>query len=211
MKFYMPKEDAASTNLDADCFVYGPTGDKFVRHLCDRSETIMGLCVKYDTEEDLLRRYNRTMIFEHLDNLHGDFIYIPVKKNWMLQLTPPTTVRDDRWKRLMITKFCENIGKSVKNAEAEYYLDEAEWDVEAAGNIWREDDAWEKSAEAASIRKERAEAKLPTAFPTQETDSLVGRPTPPAGAAPVAAASIRRRGLQKRLEAGAELGSLKAS
>jgi len=212
MKFFIPEEDVFSTNVDADCIVYGPTGDKFVRHLVDRSESLTALVIKYDTEEDLVRRYNRTMIFEHLDNLHGEYIYIPVQKNWTIQLVAPVSApQDDRWKRLMISKFCDHIGKAVKSVEAEYYLDEADWNIEEAGKIWREDEAWEKSAGAAEKRKNQSDSKMPKTQqtetrrePTEESDGLLG-PAPPGGAN-----ELRRRQLAKRMQSsGTELGVLK--
>jgi len=209
MKFYLPDDTShQSSAVEADCLVYGPTGDKFVRHLVDRNESITSLVVKYDTEEDLIRRYNRTMIFDHLDNLHGDFIFIPVQKNWNLQLQLPSNVRDDRWKQLMIAKFCEHIGKVVKAAEAEFYLDESEWDIVAAAKLWREDESWEHSAEAVAIKQERAEGKVPTAYPA-EADTLLGSSQKPASVAP-RDSKVRRRQAAKRLEStGTELGVLK--
>ena len=49
----------------------------------------MGLVLKYDTDEELIKRYNRGVIFDHLDNMHGEDIFIPVSKSFSQLLIAP--------------------------------------------------------------------------------------------------------------------------
>jgi hypothetical protein len=84
--FYQLKEDIVvvdpAVGIVVDSVVYGPTGDRFIKHRVDRSESVMGLVCRYDCEEGLIRRYNRNVIFEALDNCHGDDIFIPVNQSF---------------------------------------------------------------------------------------------------------------------------------
>ena len=61
-------------------------------------DDLVDLAVRYDTTPELIRRHNRRVVFQHLDNVHGEYIHIPVSDTFVLPqpvLLPPSGDRKD--------------------------------------------------------------------------------------------------------------------
>jgi len=142
------------------------------------------LAATYGISVDSIRRYNRRVVFDYLDNVIGETIYIPLNVNEGDHV--PRQPEADP-KKVAEFKFVQDTGSS--HAEAKFYLEEAEWDVEGALKSYRDDVAWEKSKEsrekAAQLEKlkhqqgtpsEKLAAAIAPTSPTSPTTSL---PTSP--------------------------------
>ena len=73
-------------HLLTDQFAYNEQfpAQKFVRHLVVPTDDLVDLAVRYDTTPELIRRHNRRVVFQHLDNVMGEYIHIPVKEGFEL-------------------------------------------------------------------------------------------------------------------------------
>jgi hypothetical protein len=63
---------------------------RFVDHLVVPEDDLVDLALRYDTEVQLIRRHNRRVVFQHLDNVVGEVLRIPVKPSFQLPTPVPT-------------------------------------------------------------------------------------------------------------------------
>ena len=62
---------------------------KMVRHLVVPTDDLVDLALRYDTTVEAIRRHNRRVVFQHLDNVMNEYIHIPVKESFQLPVLPP--------------------------------------------------------------------------------------------------------------------------
>ena len=60
-----------------------------VRHLVVPTDDLVDLALRYDTTVEAIRRHNRRVVFQHLDNVMGEFLHIPVSEAFQLPTLPP--------------------------------------------------------------------------------------------------------------------------
>jgi len=186
------KETETETETDTKGGPPKPTDPniKFLEYKVRASDDmdVWHLAAGYGVSVDAIRRYNRRVVFDYLDNVIGETIYIPlnVKEGDHIPKQPESDP-----KKVAEFKFVQDTGSS--HAEAKFYLEEAEWDYEGALKSYHDDVAWEKSKEsrekAAQLEKlkqqqgtpsEKLAAVLaPTSLPTSSTSSSTSLPTSP--------------------------------
>lgn len=105
------------------------------------------------------------MIFDYLDNVHGETLWIPVGDK-AIGMLPPANVEEGKIREFLAARI---EGEYVTKREAQFYLDDNEWDVQAAVAKWRDDVEWER-AEKAKAERKAALAAQPTV--------VVSRPAP---------------------------------
>jgi len=114
---------------------------KWVEHKVTVTEdmSIWAVAVMYGVTPDEIRQFNRNVCFEYLDNVVGETLYIPINiKDGDRPIRKP--VEDP--KKLAEYQFCKLT--SAPHLEAQFYLDEANWDVEKAVRQYNDDLEWEK-------------------------------------------------------------------
>ena len=57
---------------------------KLVRHLVVPTDDLVDLALRYDSTVEAIRRHNRRVVFQHLDNVHNEYIHIPVNDSFQL-------------------------------------------------------------------------------------------------------------------------------
>ena len=61
---------------------------KMVRHLVVPTDDLVDLALRYDTTVESIRRHNRRVVFQHLDNVMSEYIHIPVAESFQLPVVP---------------------------------------------------------------------------------------------------------------------------
>ena len=123
-------------------------GQLFFPHLVTSSDDLVSLAVRFGTTPDLIRRYNRKVVFDHLDNVVGDEILIPVKNGAVPPKQPLTSEDEDsermRIEAIAVRAFLSSAKDQCTKEEARFYLSEANFDVRTALATFAEDCAWAK-------------------------------------------------------------------
>ena len=65
---------------------------KMVRHLVVPTDDLVDLALRYDTTVEAIRRHNRRVVFQHLDNIMNEYIHIPVSQSFQLPVVPVALV-----------------------------------------------------------------------------------------------------------------------
>lgn len=129
-------------------------GSRFAKHRAHRDETVSKLVLHYHSREDRIRRYNPNVVFEHLDNVHGQWLLVPIGDAFgHVSLGPakPQESEAQRRTRLIFKfrqqaaghrKFPEALAR-LRDEEALFYLQSNGWVVNSAVDQWLEDVAWE--------------------------------------------------------------------
>jgi len=114
---------------------------KFVEHKLTPTEdlSIWSIAAMYGVSPDAIQRYNRRAVFEYLDNMIGEILYIPVN---VKDGDRPIRVPEVDPKKEAEYKFVKDTGAS--HDEAKFYLTEAEWDFDGAIRQYNEDTEWEQ-------------------------------------------------------------------
>ena len=70
------------------------TNQRLVRHMVQPTDDLVDLALRYDTTVAAIRRYNRRVVFEQLDNVVGEQIHIPVTQSLQLPVEPSCGTSD---------------------------------------------------------------------------------------------------------------------
>jgi len=168
VKTPVEKEPKKETDIKEDDKSGGPPkltdpNVKFLEYKVRASDDmdLWHLAATYGVSPDDIRRYNRRVVFDYLDNVIGETIYIPinVKEGDHIPKQPESDP-----KKIAEFKFVHET--SCTHAEAKYYLEEADWSYEGALKSFRDDVSWEKSKEsrdkAAQLEKLKNQPGSPT-------------------------------------------------
>jgi len=128
-------------------------GVEFIRHHVELNDDLVDISVRYNTTPGSIRRYNRKLVFDSLENVMFDWLIIPIdgdevrKGNTFPDRRPPEQRVVDK-KANMLRHFTMHSGPGtkyprVKKEEALFYLEEAQFDITKALDRWKEDMEWE--------------------------------------------------------------------
>jgi len=134
---------SSTTTTSSEMKLDEETAKRFHAHKVHPSDTLDGLAVRYNTTVSQIRRYNRRIVFDTLDNVFGDNIFIP--KNGEVGLAPvDPKLEEQRIKKEKIRTFLFRAGHDCHESEAMFYLDENAFDLDTAWKQYQEDKEWEK-------------------------------------------------------------------
>jgi hypothetical protein len=146
---------------------------------------VWNIAATYGVRVEDIRRYNRRVVFDYLDNVIGETIYIPINVQEGDHI-PKQPEADP--KKIAEFKFVKDTGCS--HAEAKYYLEDAEWDYDNAMKTFRDDVAWEKSKDSRDKALQMDKLKLESGTPTEKLASALSPPKPSAPPAPTTTTTI---------------------
>ena len=107
----------------------------YIAHRVTRCDTLAGLALKYKTSTSVIRRVNRLpndMVFQR------DWIFIPKTAGVITPVPSSDAIPHSHLIRLFIQET-----RCIRE-EASFYLEESDWNVEAAVSAWKEDCRWDK-------------------------------------------------------------------
>ena len=82
--------------LPGDALLESSVGSqRFVDHLVVPGDDLVDLAVRYDTSVELIRRHNRRVVFEQLDNVLNEVLHIPVKDSFQPSTPAPSSPAPD--------------------------------------------------------------------------------------------------------------------
>eukprot|EP00760_Papus_ankaliazontas_P002956 PhM_4_TR11346/c0_g1_i1/m.55690 len=148
--------DATSNNNDNKSNENAPVSatvekvEKYVDHLIDRHDTLLGLSVRYDTTEDCIMRLNG-MLVKDLDLLPPKTrLRIEPGKRWVPMPTNSHNTKveiaeEHRSAMRSMQMLLGSAGETVSKDECTYYLSSNDWDVVRAMHERKEDLAWERA------------------------------------------------------------------
>jgi hypothetical protein len=129
-----------------------PEPVRIVQHRVQLGDDLTNLAVHYGSSVSAIRAANsRILVFEQsIDNAAGQLIDIPATQRWRPPVSnagPVDAAEAERLrKRALTRKFLQGVnasGRLCDAQEAEFYLDDAGWDVATALAQWRDDSEWE--------------------------------------------------------------------
>jgi len=132
-------------------------GVEFIRHQVKPSDDLTVLAIRYGTTESEIRRYNRRVVFDSLENVLFDFILIPIdgnevrRGNTFPDQRPEEQIKVDKQvdeKYMKMRCFLLHGGPGTKfpqasKLEAEFYLEEGGYVLGKALEQWKDDITWE--------------------------------------------------------------------
>ena len=123
-----------------------PAPLQLVKHLVLPGDDLTDLAVKYGSSVASIKAANRRIVFEVLDNVLGQEITIPATRVPVDTPRDPAEVAEaaQRNQQFFARRSFQAKAKATE-AEASFYLEENEWDVEAALAQWQDDVDWEKA------------------------------------------------------------------
>jgi len=134
---------SSSSSSSSEMKLDEETAKKFHAHKVHPSDTLDGLAVRYNTTVSQIRRYNRRIVFDTLDNVFGDTIFIP--RNGEVGIAPvDPKLEEERIKKEKMRAFLFKAGHDCHESEAMFYLDENAFDLDKAWKQYQEDKEWEK-------------------------------------------------------------------
>eukprot|EP00455_Lapot_gusevi_P011236 TRINITY_DN15172_c0_g1_i1.p1 TRINITY_DN15172_c0_g1~~TRINITY_DN15172_c0_g1_i1.p1 ORF type:complete len:157 (-),score=32.60 TRINITY_DN15172_c0_g1_i1:134-604(-) len=117
-------------------------------HPVQEGDTLTRLAVRYGVSQATIKRFNQFQLLgEHLD--HVRTVRIPRSPN--AQPPPPASSDQDNHQYRLVKLFCQTTGGT--EAEARFYLTEADWQMKAAVQEFREDRAWEEQQGASAHKR----------------------------------------------------------
>jgi len=171
------KETETETETDTKRGPPKPTDPnvKFLEYKVNASDDmdVWHLAATYGVSVDAIRRYNRRVVFDYLDNVIGETIYIPLNVNEGDHV--PKQPESDP-KKVAEFKFVKDTGSS--HAEAKFYLEEAEWDCEGALKSYHDDVSWEKSKESREKAAQLEKLKQQQGTPSEKLVAALAPPSP---------------------------------
>jgi len=142
-----------------------PDPVQMVQHRVELGDDLTDLAVQYGTTVGAIRAANsRVLVFEQsIDNVAGQLITIPATRERLVPNRPPPEPVDpaevERKRRQTLVRafraeasvqVARGAGSAPTEEEARFYLDDSEWDVQAALEQWRDDNAWESNVARSS-------------------------------------------------------------
>jgi len=173
------KEKVQETQLEGKSERTGPPASidpntKFIEYQVRAADDLdlWNVAATYGVRVEDIRRYNRRVVFDYLDNVIGETIYIPINVQEGDHI--PKQPESDP-KKILEFKFVAETGTG--HAEAKYYLEEANWEYNEAIKSYHEDINWERSQESKEKAKNLENVKNGTGTPTEKLVAVLSPPT----------------------------------
>lgn len=117
--------------------------DEFYTHIILEGDTLPGLSIKYKVSISEIKEVNRL----YSDRIHERTALRIPRKHTPTFSENEAQGLEQLLKNRLINRFRRKTGIK-SNAEALYYLENTNMDIDAAFNLWADDSAWEKTAPA---------------------------------------------------------------
>lgn len=148
-------------------------GIRFKKVPVKATDSVMSIAVRNGISDTELRRFNRKLMFDYCDFV--DFVWIPINPNMAINQTPVNIGDDDKNKKYFTMKqFCASTGST--EIEAQFYLDENNYDLKVAMKKYKDDLQWEEQhvqKKAASVAASNKVENKPLIPATSSSASLV--------------------------------------
>jgi len=143
---------------------------KFIEYKVRASDDLdlWNVAATYGVRVEDIRRYNRRVVFDYLDNVIGETIYIPINVQEGDHI-PKQPEADP--KKIAEFKFVKDTGAS--HAEAKYYLEETNWEYEEAIKTFKDDVNWEKSKESKEKAHQLEKIKAESGTPSEKLAAVI--------------------------------------
>lgn len=123
-----------------------PEPISLVKHKVLPGDDLTDLAVRYGSSVASIKAANRRIVFEVLDNVWGEVIDIPATRVPVDAPVDPaaSALAAKRNQEFFARRsFLTEAGGRCTEAEASFYLEENDWEVQAALEQWRDDVAWD--------------------------------------------------------------------
>ena len=117
-----------------------------VKHKVVPGDDLTDLAVRYGSSVASIKAANRRIVFEVLDNVWGETIDIPATRVPVdASVDPAASAAAARKNKEFFARrsFLSECGGKCTEAEAGFYLEENDWEVQAALEQWRDDVEWD--------------------------------------------------------------------
>lgn len=133
----------------ADHIVSRPCGEKgksdqFLVHHVRRTDTLTGLTLRYNISIEEIRKSNH-LIYSNASLQTHRAVLIPLKSTTRIPPPAPPTIEEqqDDAQKICIKRWQMRTKDTSRNL-GRYYLEQVDWDVEAAIRNWQLDNDWEQ-------------------------------------------------------------------
>ena len=118
--------------------------DQFLVHHVRKTDTMTGLSLRYNVTIDEIRKVNH-LIYSNASLQTHRAVLIPVKPTTRIAPPAPPTIEEQRddAQKICIKRWQMRTKDTSRNL-GRYYLEQVDWDVEAAIRNWQLDNDWEK-------------------------------------------------------------------
>jgi len=117
-----------------------PNPSPFIKHEVRDTDTLPGIALKYNTTTQAIKQLNK-LASDHVFTRR--YLYIPHDGQTPLPEQTPDEVSETTVRRRLLKDFMK-ASKISSKEEAEYYLDESDWNLEMALEVYQKDIEWEK-------------------------------------------------------------------
>eukprot|EP01118_Nematostelium_gracile_P014946 TRINITY_DN5909_c0_g1_i1.p1 TRINITY_DN5909_c0_g1~~TRINITY_DN5909_c0_g1_i1.p1 ORF type:complete len:392 (-),score=85.75 TRINITY_DN5909_c0_g1_i1:11-1186(-) len=116
-----------------------PQDPNVITHVVQDTDTLTGICLRYNTSPQVVKKFNRMMSDQVITR---KIIYIP--HDGLTPLPPPPAVSEELRKKRLVNNFM-HVHNIKDFEEAQYYLDEGDWDNTKASVLYQQDQKWSEN------------------------------------------------------------------